>query len=259
MRVPSPLRLWLPVVLWAGLIFAPLVGTRSRHRPGHAGISSCASSRTLPSTPCSARCSCGRSGRPVPAFAARSRVRGLGRAAPALRPGPARRAARRPHRRGRRRGRRTRVAALRPAGHRSEGRDRPRRARRHAAALARLARRRLPVCSTSTACPEDRAAAAAELDARGARQLASAARALRRRPRARLPAAGRRRERRPAQPPGGRGRDRRLHGRARRARARRAATARRLPPRRPARARSQPPADVVVTTREELLRLRRSA
>ena len=51
---------WLPVVLWAALIFAlssiPSLGTGLG-----AGTSCCASSRTLPSTRCSARCSRARS------------------------------------------------------------------------------------------------------------------------------------------------------------------------------------------------------
>ena len=67
--MPSPSASGLPVLVWAARDLRALVGARPRHRPRHAGISSCASSRTRPSTRCSARCSLRALDRELPALA----------------------------------------------------------------------------------------------------------------------------------------------------------------------------------------------
>ena len=166
-------------------------------------------------------------GRPGLAILARGALRGNRRDPPALRPRAPRRLVRRRHRHGRGHGRRARVAqvAVEPL---SGDPDRPRRrARRHAAALGRLARgcrksaRRRPA-----ELPTDRAAAAARTRRRRGGQLARPARAVRRRaapvylrPNAEVSAALRR-----LAATAGR---RRLHRRAVRARRGRARSARR--------------------------------
>ena len=137
-RLSAALRLWAPVVLWAAVIFALSsvsdlgtgLGTwdlvpaeaRARGRVRAARRAAAAGAR-----------------RRATGARARDRLRGLRRAAPALRPRPRRLAARRPDRRGR--GARRRRGC--GAGTADEAGDRAlRRPRRHAPALARLARRR---------------------------------------------------------------------------------------------------------------------
>ena len=216
-RVPSPcsgvepslsscwcrplLRLWLPVVAWAALIFALSAVPGPRHRSRRLGPRPAQARARRRVRRSSARSSCARSRRPVPALALgvayavsdelhQHFVAGADEARrstsliDAVGVGDRR--------------------ASRGGASSDDGRDRPRRARRHAAALARLARRRGAACSTSSGLPEDRIAAAAELDARGAGNWRVLLRALRRGPRARVPAAGGRGERGVARAPGGR-------------------------------------------------------
>ena len=136
-------RLWLPVVAWAALIFAfssvPDLGTglggwdlvlrKIAHAAEYAILGALLVARD-------------RAG--LPRRRTRHAVRGQRRGAPVVRAGTRRLAARRGARRGGRR-RRGRPLATRsaPGGSRDDhprGRDRPRRARRHARALGRVAR-----------------------------------------------------------------------------------------------------------------------
>ena len=206
-RVPSPCSLiaaslssdgdWLDSCA-PGSPSSPGRPSSSRSRPcrisgrgSAAGISCCASSRTRPSTPCSARSSCGR--RPDPgsrsgsACCTRSATRSHQMFVPGRHGSPidvaidavgvavgdralAVRTVASPR------------MTLRPAA-----RDRPRRARRHAAALGRMARlrsRRAGGRSGRAACGSRRGGRGARR--RGSRELAGAARALLRGSRARL-------------------------------------------------------------------------